>query len=229
MTNTLDIDTLGLAPTQLGATRAPNETTLQAQATTALSPRFYTTDFAKMNRMSVDPVRAEWDGLVAELAADTNRKHFVRTAEWDVDPDKLPEPLRKEFVDFLVSSLTSEFSGCVLYAEMRKRGTNPDLCTLFKYMSRDESRHAGFINDSLRDFGVQVDMSFLVKTKKYTFFPAEIHPFRDLPLREDRLRALHQNLSASRATSGKSVSSDLQNGSRSGATTSSDTAKHSRS
>jgi magnesium-protoporphyrin IX monomethyl ester (oxidative) cyclase len=171
MTNTLDIDTLGLAPTQLGkAARVPNETTLAAQATTTLSPRFYTTDFEKMNRMSVEPVRAEWDGLVAELAADTNRKHFVRTAEWDVDTDKIPEPLRKEFVDFLVSSLTSEFSGCVLYAEMRKRGTNPDLCTLFKYMSRDESRHAGFINDSLRDFGVQVDMSFLVKTKKYTFF-----------------------------------------------------------
>jgi len=53
---------------------------------------------------------------------------------------------------------------------MRKRGKNPDLCALFKYMSRDESRHAGFINDSLRDFGVQVDMGFLAKTKKYTFF-----------------------------------------------------------
>jgi magnesium-protoporphyrin IX monomethyl ester (oxidative) cyclase len=147
-----------------------NETTRQALETTTLSPRFYTTDFERMNRISVEPVRAEWDSLIAELAADTNRRHFVRDDAWDLDMSKIPEPLRREFIDFLVSSLTAEFSGCVLYAEMRKRGKNHDLCELFKYMSRDEARHAGFINDSLRDFGVQVDMGFLAKAKKYTFF-----------------------------------------------------------
>ncbi len=148
----------------------PNETTRRAQMTTTLSPRFYTTDIEKMNEFSVEPVRAEWDALIAEFARDTNRRHFLRGDAWDFDPDAIREPLRKEFIDFLVSSLTSEFSGCVLYAELRKRGTNPDLCALFKYMSRDESRHAGFINDSLKDFDVQVDMGFLVKAKKYTFF-----------------------------------------------------------
>lgn len=147
-----------------------NETTLKAQQTTTLSPRFYTTNFAEMDRISVAPVRAEWDALLAELAADLNRSHFTRNKDWDIDPDKLPEPLRKEFIDFLVSSLTAEFSGCVLYAEIRKRGTNPDLCALFKYMSRDESRHAGFINDALKEFGVGVDLGFLTRTKKYTFF-----------------------------------------------------------
>ncbi len=152
---------------------ALNETTLRAQQTTTLSPRFYTTNFDEMNRMSVDGergVRREWDSLIAELAEDRNRRHFQRNGEWDLDFSKMPEPLRKEFIDFLVSSLTAEFSGCVLYSEIRKRGDNPDLCALFKYMSRDEGRHAGFINDSLRDFGVQVDMSFLVKAKKYTYF-----------------------------------------------------------
>jgi magnesium-protoporphyrin IX monomethyl ester (oxidative) cyclase len=148
-----------------------NESTKIAVNSTMLNPRFYTTDFDVLDRIDVSGVREEWDVLIEEMRSDPNRGHFKRNSDWDtIDINALPDDLRKEFSDFLVSSLTAEFSGCVLYKEMKRRGKNKEICDLFGYMSRDESRHAGFINDALKEFDIAVNMGFLAKAKKYTYF-----------------------------------------------------------
>jgi magnesium-protoporphyrin IX monomethyl ester (oxidative) cyclase len=147
-----------------------NETTRQAKQNTLLSPRFYTTDFAAMDRIDVSGVRAEWEALLQEFRNDNNRNHFERTPEFEAEIQQLPDGLYQEFVDFLTSSVTAEFSGCALYTEIRRQVSNPDMREVMGYMARDESRHAGFINQSLKDFGLGVDLGFLRRAKKKTFF-----------------------------------------------------------
>jgi len=142
-----------------------------AMQNTLLTPRFYTTDFDELDAIDVSSVRADWDKLIAQMEADPNKGHFKKNEDWDhVDWDGMEPGLKKEFIDFLISSCTAEFSGCVLYKEMKRRGNNKDITQLFQLMARDEARHAGFINDALREAGVAVNLGFLTQKKKYTYF-----------------------------------------------------------
>jgi magnesium-protoporphyrin IX monomethyl ester (oxidative) cyclase len=135
-----------------------------------LAPRFYRTDNKALEKLDIAPVRREWDAMMDEFEEDRNRGHFRRDFDYDTSTlDNNPE-LKEEFLDFLVSSITAEYSGCVLYQDIKKSVDHPEIAALMGYMARDESRHAGFINKALKQLGVAVDLGFLKRAKKYTYF-----------------------------------------------------------
>lgn len=140
---------------------------------TILSPRFYTTDFSALDRIDLEPVRAEWEALLAVMEADPNRLHFRKASKFAGIVDALEPAVREEFIDFMISAMTSEFSGCIFYSEIGRRTQNPDIRRLMKLLTRDESRHAGFIRDSLKDAGLPISLSSLTKAKKYHHFRPE--------------------------------------------------------
>ena len=44
------------------------------------------------------------------------------------------------------------------------------MADIFSLMSRDEARHAGFLNKAMSDFNLALDLGFLTKNRQYTFF-----------------------------------------------------------
>ncbi len=147
-----------------------NASTQQALESRALAPRFYTTDTKAMGKFDIEPVRDEWDVMMRAFELDRNREHFKKTYEFDPATLDADPELKAEFLDLLVSSITAEYSGCVLYQEIERKVKNPELSRLMRFMARDESRHAGFINRALNKLGVAVDLSVLKREKDYTFF-----------------------------------------------------------
>jgi magnesium-protoporphyrin IX monomethyl ester (oxidative) cyclase len=144
---------------------------------TLLTPRFYTTDFVEMEKLCKKEFNhnlymSELEACLEEFRADYNQRHFVRNDTFKAAADKIKGDTRKIFIEFLERSCTAEFSGFLLYKELGRRlkDSNPVVSEIFTLMSRDEARHAGFLNKAMADFNLALDLGFLTKNRKYTFF-----------------------------------------------------------
>lgn len=139
---------------------------------TLLTPRFYTTDFEEMSKLNISANQEDFEALLEEFRADYNRQHFIRDNEFERSWDTLENKTKALFIEFLERSCTAEFSGFLLYKELSRRlkFINPIIAECFLFMSRDEARHAGFLNKAMGDFNLSLDLGCLTKSRKYTFF-----------------------------------------------------------
>jgi magnesium-protoporphyrin IX monomethyl ester (oxidative) cyclase len=139
---------------------------------TLLTPRFYTTNFKEISELDISSNKEEIEAIVEEFRIDYNRDHFIRDKEFLTSWNFFDEKTRNIFIEFLERSCTAEFSGFLLYKEISRnlKKENPLLAEGFSFMSRDEARHAGFLNKAMSDFNISLDLGFLTKTRKYTFF-----------------------------------------------------------
>jgi len=154
-----------IANKSIVATKSPSAETL-------LTPRFYTTDFEEMANIDVSSNLQEIEAINEEFRVDYNQHHFIRDKEFAQSWKHFDEKTKALFIEFLERSCTAEFSGFLLYKELSRnlKNTNPILAEGFAFMSRDEARHAGFLNKAMSDFNLTLDLGFLTKSRKYTFF-----------------------------------------------------------
>jgi len=134
-----------------------------------LKPRLYRTDYKILNSLDVSACRPEFQTLRADFERDWNRTLFKWTDEVN---DLDYRPLWNEFYEFLNRSSIGEFSGCLLYSEVYKKLTDPDVAKIYQCMARDEGRHSSFLSWVMRHMGRKFDLALLPKMEKLQY----MHP-----------------------------------------------------
>jgi magnesium-protoporphyrin IX monomethyl ester (oxidative) cyclase len=105
------------------------------------------------------------------MKSDPNKGHFKKNEDWDhIDWDEHGPELKEGVHRLPRLVLHRRVLGLRPLqgdeAARQQRGHRQ----LFQLMARDEARHAGFINDALREAGIAVNLGFLTQKKKYTYF-----------------------------------------------------------
>lgn len=141
---------------------------------TLISPGFYTTNIKKFANIDTLSFQEAFNTAVADLKSDYTKDKYVRDEIFNQSWDHIQGEARELIIKLLEMYCAAEYSGFILYKELsyQLKKTNSILSEGFALMSRDEARHASFLNKALLDFHIKPGLGFLKKEhRKYIFLP----------------------------------------------------------
>ena len=141
---------------------------------TLVSPEFYTTDLKKLSNIDTVSFRETFDAVIAELKNDYSKDNFIRNRKFNRSWDHIQDKPRDIIIKLLEMYCAAEYSGFLMYKELsyQLKEENSILSDGFYLMSRDEARHASFLNKALSDFNLKPSLGFLQKEgRRYHFLP----------------------------------------------------------
>jgi magnesium-protoporphyrin IX monomethyl ester (oxidative) cyclase len=141
---------------------------------TLISPGFYTTSIRKFSNIDTLRFQEVFNTAIANLKSDYTKGDYIRDERFNQSWDHIQGEARELIVKLLEMYCAAEYSGFILYKELsyQLKEANSVLSDGFSLMSRDEARHASFLNKALLDFHIKPGLGFLKKeNRKYIFLP----------------------------------------------------------
>jgi magnesium-protoporphyrin IX monomethyl ester (oxidative) cyclase len=141
---------------------------------TLISPGFYTTSIRKFSNIDTSSFQEAFNTAIANLKSDYTKDDYIRDERFNQSWDHIEGEARELIVKLLEMYCAAEYSGFILYKELsyQLKEENSILSGGFSLMSRDEARHASFLNKALLDFHIKPGLGFLKKEdRKYIFLP----------------------------------------------------------
>ncbi len=139
-----------------------------------ISPVFYTTNINNFLDININLDLDKFNLAVDELKKDYCKNEFKRDDRFKANWDHITNENRETLIKILKMYCEAEYSGFILYKELsyQLKDEQPLLAEAFSLMSRDEARHASFLNQALADFNLQPKLDFLNKQqRKYQKLP----------------------------------------------------------
>ncbi|AFY99614.1 magnesium-protoporphyrin IX monomethyl ester (oxidative) cyclase [Calothrix sp. PCC 6303] len=141
---------------------------------TLISPGFYTTNIRKLSNVDTVSFQEIFNNAVANLKNDYSKDKYIRDDRFNQSWDHIQGEAQELIIKLLEMYCAAEYSGFILYKELsyQLKETNSILSDGFSLMSRDEARHASFLNKALLDFHVRPSLDFLKKEhRQYISLP----------------------------------------------------------